>query len=84
MRNIITSALLGLGLMGGVAAADGARVDVRVREPRVEVTRYRDYHHRPAVRVERYETRRGYRWHPGAWRWENDEWQWHGGWYIRA
>lgn len=87
MRNIITSALLTLGLGGGVAMAD---VDVRVntprvvvREPRVEVTRYRDYHRRPAVRYERYETRRGYRWHPGAWRWESNEWQWHGGWYVR-
>jgi hypothetical protein len=84
MRHLLKTALIGLGLTGGVAMADGVRVDVHANGPRVEESHYRDVHRRPVVRVEKYETRRGYRWHPGAWRWESGEWQWHGGWYVRG
>lgn len=91
MRRIITSALLAMGLTTGAGAAmadgyhDRDRVVVHERGPRerVVVTHYRDYHHRPAVRYERHEYRRGYRWREGNWYWADGEWQWRPGIYIR-
>jgi hypothetical protein len=82
MSRFLNIAVLGLTLTGGVAMADGVRVDVR--GPRVEEVHYRDQHRRPEVRVERPAYRSGYRWHAGEWRWEANEWQWHGGWYVRG
>ncbi|HEY4244849.1 MAG TPA: hypothetical protein VGM88_33770 [Kofleriaceae bacterium] len=73
---------MSLGL-GGAAMADRVVVRAHVPEARVAVVHYRDYHRRPAVRFERHEYRRGYRWAPGEWRWEGGEWTWHTGLYIR-
>jgi hypothetical protein len=43
----------------------------------------RDHHARPAVRYERHEARRGYRWRDGEWRWSRSEWVWTPGVYLR-
>jgi hypothetical protein len=95
MRRIITSTLLALGLTGGLASADNwhdnnrgnARVNVdvhaRVTPRRVEVVHYRDYHHRPAMRIERHEFRHGFVWVGGEWMWRYGEWQWVPGHYVR-
>lgn len=97
MRRIITMSLMALGLTGGIAAADGYRdrdrdrdhdrVTVRVNEygpHRGEVVHYRDYNHRPELRVERHEYRRNFVWVGGDWRWRHGEWQWVPGHYVRA
>lgn len=90
MRALIVSTLMTLGLTGGVAAADNYRGEVRhedirdhreVRDQRVE--HYRDYRARPALRFERHEERRGYRWVGGEWRWGRGEWTWAPGHYVR-
>jgi hypothetical protein len=82
MSRFITSALIAFGLTG--SAATSAFADrIVVREPAVTVTHHRDYHHRPEVRYERHEYRRGYRWRNGDWRWERNEWAWHPGIYVR-
>jgi hypothetical protein len=80
MRALIVSTLMTLGLTGGVAAADNYR-----SEPHHEVyrERYRDYRVRPALRYERHDVRRGYRWVGGEWRWYRGEWIWAPGHYIR-
>ncbi|HEY0255280.1 MAG TPA: hypothetical protein VGC41_27315 [Kofleriaceae bacterium] len=93
---IITSALIAIGLTGsaGAAMADGYHRDHDrtvvvherrgpVRENRVVVTHYRDYHSRPAMRYERHEYRHGYRWQEGNWYWQGGEWSWRPGIYIR-
>ena len=88
MRRIITMTLMAIGLTGGIAAADGYRdrdrdrVTVRVNERGGEV-HYRDYNHRPELRVERHEYRRGFIWVGGDWRWRHGEWQWIPGHYAR-
>ena len=88
MRALMMTTLMTLGLTGGVAAADNHRGEVRREEIRdhrdVRVERYRDYHARPAVRFERHEDRRGYRWIGGEWRWSGVEWGWAPGYYVRA
>ena len=92
MRRIITMTLMAIGLTGGIAAADGyhdrdrdrATVNVRIGGPhRGEVIHYRDYNHRPELRVERHEYRRGFIWVGGDWRWRHGEWTWVPGHYAR-
>lgn len=51
------------------------------REDRRE--RRRAYRAPPAVRVERYESRRGYVWIPGRWDWNGYDWVWASGRYER-
>jgi hypothetical protein len=86
--------LMAIGLTGGIAAADGYRdrdrdratvnVNVRAGEPhRGEVVHYRDYNHRPELRVERHEYRRNMIWVGGDWQWRHGEWQWVPGHYAR-
>ena len=50
----------------------------------MRVERYRDYRARPAVRFERHEQRRGFRWVGGEWRWNRFEWVWLPGHFVRA
>lgn len=89
MRALIVSTLMTLGLTGGVAAADNYRGEVRHevirdhREGPVYREHYRDYRARPALRFERHEARRGYRWVGGEWRWSRGEWIWFPGHYVR-
>ena len=80
MRTLIASTLMALGLTGGVAAADNYRGDYHRDEYREH---YRDYRVRPALRYERHDIRRGYRWVGGEWRWYRGEWIWAPGHYIR-
>jgi hypothetical protein len=80
MRAFIVSTLMTLGLTGGVAAADNYRGEVRHDVYREH---YRDYRVRPALRYERHDLRRGYRWVGGEWRWYRGEWTWAPGHYIR-
>lgn len=95
MRRILTMSLMAIGLTGGIAAADHDRDDYRDRDRatvnvrdhgwhRGEVIHYRDYNHRPELRVERHEYRRGYIWVGGDWRWRHGEWRWIPGHYVRA
>jgi hypothetical protein len=57
-------------------------VHARVTPRRVEVIHYRDHHHRPEMRVERHEFRRGFIWVGGEWMWRYGEWQWVPGHYV--
>jgi hypothetical protein len=83
MHKIIAAALVTLGLGGGVAMAD-PHVVVREHDGDVREAHYRNYRERPAVRVERHDERRGYRWRAGAWRWNHEEWVWTPGVYLRV
>lgn len=93
MRRIITMSLMAIGLTGGLAAADGyhdrdrdrASINVHVNAgtPHRAVVHYRDYNHRPELRVERHEYRRNYIWVGGDWQWRHGEWMWVPGHYAR-
>jgi len=84
MRNIIAMTLVTLGLSGGAALAQ-PRAEVVVHDRGdVREVHYRNHRERPAVRFERHEERRGYRWRTGSWRWNHDEWVWAPGIYVRV
>jgi hypothetical protein len=82
--------LVTLGLSGGVALADphGEAHREVVRDHRgaqAQDVRYHDHDREapPAVRFERHEERRGFRWVGGAWRWHGNERSWTPGYYVR-
>lgn len=84
MRKIMMMTLMAVGLVGGVAAADPYHHDNTTVVVRHDGdVHYRSYRERPAVRYERHDDRRGYRWNAGAWRWQHSEWIWSPGVYVR-
>lgn len=83
MRKIMMMALLAVGITGGIAAADPYHRDTTVVVRNGGEVHYRSYRERPAVRFERHEERRGYRWNAGQWRWQHSEWIWSPGVYVR-